>query len=79
MIEEKAENEGKYLAYEFESPLFGFVDDVEFLIRDKEGVVDFRSASRVGQSDLGKNGKRIGGLVEMLKERYGWKNKGELK
>lgn len=48
-----------YLRYEFKSPLWGFVDDVEFLVAPKEGVVHLRSASRVGYSDLGANRRRI--------------------
>lgn len=49
----------EYLHVEFRSWLFRFVDDVEFLIDDKRKVVDFRSASRVGYSDLGVNRKRM--------------------
>lgn len=55
LIEEK---EG-YLAYEFTSMMFRFVDDVEFLVDDKAKVVHFRSASRVGHSDLGANRRRM--------------------
>lgn len=48
-----------YLYAEFKSKLMGFVDDVEFY-RDREaGVVHVRSASRLGQSDLGVNRKRV--------------------
>ena len=36
---------------------FGFKDDV--VVRVSEGRIDFRSVSRVGQSDLGANSKRI--------------------
>jgi len=46
-----------YLHAEFRSALFRFVDDVEFLVEDK--VIQVRSASRVGHSDLGVNRKRI--------------------
>jgi uncharacterized protein (DUF1499 family) len=46
-----------YLHVEFRSALFRFVDDVEFLVGDK--VIQARSASRVGHSDLGVNRKRI--------------------
>ena len=46
-----------YIAATFRSPLFGFVDDVEF--RRGEGAVQVRSASRVGHSDLGANAKRV--------------------
>jgi uncharacterized protein (DUF1499 family) len=55
LVEEK---EG-YLAYEFTSLMFRFIDDVEFLVDDEAGVVHFRSASRVGHSDLGANRRRM--------------------
>lgn len=51
-----------YVLAEFTSALFGFVDDVEFYFPDRqtdEAVIDVRSASRVGYSDLGVNRKRI--------------------
>ncbi len=49
----------EYLYVEFRSFLFRFVDDVEFLLNAKNRTVDFRSASRVGYSDLGANRKRM--------------------
>ena len=48
-----------YLYVEFTSPLMGFVDDVEFLVDEGAKVIHVRSASRLGQSDLGVNRKRI--------------------
>ena len=48
-----------YLHVEFQSWLFRFVDDVEFLVMPTEGVIHFRSASRVGYSDLGANRRRM--------------------
>ena len=47
-----------YIYAEFTSSLFKFVDDVEFDFT-REGLVHFRSASRVGHSDLGANNSRI--------------------
>lgn len=55
-----------YLHAEFKSRLFGFVDDVEFLVREQEGRVDVRSASRVGYYDFGANRRR----VEKLRSLY---------
>lgn len=46
---------------------FGFKDDV--VARVKEGNIDFRSVSRVGQSDLGANYKRILDLRARVAER----------
>ena len=49
----------EYLHAEYRSAIFRFVDDVEFLFDDAAKVIHFRSASRVGYSDLGVNRKRI--------------------
>jgi uncharacterized protein (DUF1499 family) len=48
-----------YLYAEFTSGLMGFVDDVEFYVDDSAKVIHVRSASRLGQSDLGVNRKRV--------------------
>ena len=48
-----------YLYVEFTSQLLGYVDDVEFFVDNKAKAVQVRSASRLGQSDLGVNRKRI--------------------
>ena len=55
-----------YLHVEFTSFLFRFVDDVEFLVDDSAKVIHVRSASRLGHSDLGVNGRRI----ELIRERW---------
>ena len=48
-----------YLYAEFASKLMGFVDDVEFYADESAKVIHVRSASRLGQSDLGVNRKRV--------------------
>jgi uncharacterized protein (DUF1499 family) len=53
------EERGDYLRVEAVSLVFRFVDDVEFLMDRDEKVIHFRSASRVGRSDLGVNRKRM--------------------
>ena len=55
-----------YMHFEFTSRFFRFIDDVEFLFDDKEAVVQFRSASRVGHSDLGANRRRMNKIKESL-------------
>lgn len=55
-----------YLHYEFTSFIFRFVDDVEFLIDADQQQIDFRSASRVGHSDLGANAKRMRKITSLL-------------
>jgi uncharacterized protein (DUF1499 family) len=51
--------EGNYLYAEFTSAWMGYVDDVEFYANPETGVVDVRSASRLGKSDLGVNRDRV--------------------
>lgn len=48
-----------YLYAEFKSKLMGFVDDVEFYADAATRTIHVRSASRLGQSDLGVNRQRI--------------------
>lgn len=51
-----------YLRAEFRSRLFRFADDVEFQVVETDGVVHFRSASRIGRGDLGVNRARMEAL-----------------
>jgi len=53
------EAHGDYLHAECASLLFRFVDDVEFVVDRDKKVIHFRSASRVGRSDLGVNRRRM--------------------
>ncbi len=62
------EQDSHYMRAEFTSLIFRFVDDVEFFIDDKEKVIQFRSASRVGYSDLGANRRRMNLLCEKIKQ-----------
>ena len=48
-----------YLYAEFKSAGMGFVDDVEFALDAKAGVIHVRSASRLGVRDLGVNRRRV--------------------
>jgi uncharacterized protein (DUF1499 family) len=48
-----------YLRAEFTSRWMGFVDDVEFYIDENAKAIDLRSASRLGESDLGVNRDRL--------------------
>ena len=53
------ESREDYLYAEFTTQLMGYVDDVEFYIPAGSSVIQVRSASRLGQSDLGVNRKRV--------------------
>ena len=62
--------EDNYIRAEFVSKIFHFVDDVEFYFPDKKSkelLIDVRSASRVGYSDLGVNRKRIEQIRRKIK------------
>lgn len=48
-----------YLYAEFTSAIMGFVDDVEFYLDEADRIIHVRSASRLGESDLGVNRKRV--------------------
>ncbi len=48
-----------YLYVEFTSAIWRFVDDMEFWFDANAHVIQIRSASRLGKSDLGVNRKRV--------------------
>lgn len=55
-----------YIHAEFASAIFGFVDDVEFYFVKDSKLIDIRSASRLGYSDLGVNRKRAGQITDLF-------------
>lgn len=55
-----------YLHAEFRSLLFRFPDDVEFFVDEQQGLIHFRSASRVGYSDMGVNRQRMEKICDEL-------------
>ncbi|KAK3145414.1 hypothetical protein QOZ80_3BG0252540 [Eleusine coracana subsp. coracana] len=68
-IAEKTED---YIRVEYESPIFGFVDDVEFWFPPgNKPIVQYRSASRSGFVDFNANKKRVKELRLAL-EKKGW-------
>ena len=52
-------DEGDYLYVEFRTGVMMFGDDVEFFFDEVGGVIHFRSASRLGYSDMGLNRRRM--------------------
>lgn len=56
-----------YLHVEYRTKM-GFVDDVEFYLDEQTQIVHFRSASRVGYSDLGVNRKRMEELTTLYRD-----------
>ena len=61
--------EANYLHAEFSTKLMGYVDDAEFYLDEKAGVIQVRSASRLGRSDFGVNRARIESIREKLAQR----------
>ena len=55
-----------YLHFECRSRLFQFVDDLEFYVDPDRHIIQVRSASRVGYSDLGVNRKRVEKLRQVF-------------
>ncbi|MCA9126067.1 MAG: DUF1499 domain-containing protein [Planctomycetales bacterium] len=58
--------ETNYLHATFTSRWLGFVDDVEFYFDATAGLMHFRSASRIGYSDMGANRQRMERLASLL-------------
>jgi uncharacterized protein (DUF1499 family) len=56
-----------YLYAEFRTPWLRFVDDVEFLLDEREHLIQMRSASRLGRKDFGVNRRRL----EEVRRRFG--------
>lgn len=54
--------EADYLYATYTTPLMRYVDDVEFWRAPTGGLIEVRSASRIGESDLGANRARIEAL-----------------
>lgn len=62
------ELENNYIHAESKSLIFRFTDDIEFLIDPVTSLLEFRSASRVGYSDMGVNRKRMEQIIAKFKE-----------
>ena len=60
--------EDNYLYTTFTSKIMKYVDDVEFYLDDNAKLIHFRSASRVGYSDLGVNRARMEEIVKRFGE-----------
>ena len=60
------EEENGYIHAEASSALFGFVDDLELLAKQDTSVIQARSISRLGESDLGVNMERLDKLKILI-------------
>lgn len=63
---ELVEQRDDYLYARFTTAMLRFVDDVEFWVDPAAGVVQVRSASRVGRKDFGVNRARIEQIRQRL-------------
>jgi len=64
---EVVEQSADYLHATASSALFGFVDDLELYADTAHGLLQARSVSRLGDSDLGVNASRLAALRDQLK------------
>lgn len=55
LVEERPD----YIRVEFRTPILRFTDDGEFWLDASAGVIQVRSSSRFGESDMGTNRQRI--------------------
>ena len=60
------EQRANYLRVEFQTRWLRFVDDAEFWLDPGAGVIQLRSASRLGKGDFGVNRQRIEALRRAL-------------
>ena len=56
-------SEPDYIYAEFRTPRLNLIDDVEFYFDEENQLIQFRSASRLGYSDLGANRERMEAIV----------------
>lgn len=59
-------SDADYLRAECASRLMGFIDDLELLLDRRTGVIQVRSASRLGRRDFGVNRDRVEALRAWL-------------
>ena len=69
------DEKARYLYVQFQSYKNGYIDDAEFWFNPEKNQFDVRSASRLGQSDLGVNAKRLEYIGGRLEKEFGWKLK----
>jgi uncharacterized protein (DUF1499 family) len=63
---DEIQSDGYYIHAVAVTPIMRFRDDLEFLIQPEVKRIQFRSASRLGRSDLGKNRQRLQQIFALL-------------
>ena len=62
---------GKYLHFAVNNGgCYQFLDDVEMVLTTKDRLLHYRSASRVGNTDLGKNRLRMNNFVDQMSRNW---------
>ena len=59
-------SDATYLYAQYQTPLLKFIDDVEFVLDEPAGLIQMRSASRIGRKDFGTNRKRLERIRELF-------------
>ena len=60
---------GNYLYAEYRTRLLRYVDDLELFYDERAGLVQVRSASRLGRKDFGVNRRRVEALRSLIAAR----------
>lgn len=63
---EVTQNDGDFLQAVVKTPLMRFRDDVQLMFLRDQQLIQVRSSSRLGLSDLGTNARRVGTLRDQL-------------
>ena len=65
-------DEENFIHAEISSSLFGFIDDIQFFLNEKDKTIHIHSSSRTGYWDFGKNRDRL----EEIRERFETESQG---
>jgi uncharacterized protein (DUF1499 family) len=65
-----------YMHVEFRTAIWGFVDDIEFLLDDTSGRIEVRGASRLCKDDGGRNRTRLEEIRKLFTDKLAIVTKG---
>ena len=71
VFDQKADANSAYVYVQFESRRKGYIDDMEFALKD--GICNVRTSSRLGYLDAGVNAKRFNWFADRLGSTAGWR------
>jgi uncharacterized protein (DUF1499 family) len=61
-------NDGDFMQLTAKTPTLGFIDDIQLLFIPEQQLIQVRSSSRLGISDLGTNARRVEALRKQLSD-----------